>query len=57
MNGATPKKSPEELRAERRHQRWKAFLNPFITLTSLVASVALLMFFIKTCSERFPGTP
>jgi len=54
MNGSTPKKSPEESRAERRRERWRAFLTPLITMGSIVASVAMLMALIRNCSERFP---
>lgn len=57
MSDSTPKKSLEELRAERRRERWKAFLNPLITMASLVGSVALVMYMIKSCSERFPQAP
>jgi len=57
MSDSTPKKSLEELRAERRRERWKAFLNPLITMVSLVGSVALVMYMIKSCSERFPQAP
>jgi len=52
-----PKKTPEELREERRRARWKAFLNPLITMASLVGSVALAMYIIKSCSERLPPAP
>ena len=54
MDAPIPKKTPEELRAERRRARWKAFLNPLITMASLVGSVTLVMYMIKSCSERFP---
>lgn len=57
MDNSTPKKSLEELRAERRRERWKAFWNPFITMASLVGSVALVMYMLKSCSERFPQAP
>lgn len=57
MNRPAPKKSPEELRAKRRHERWKAFLTPLITLTSIVASVAMLMYMLKSCSEAPPRVP
>ena len=56
----TPEEREErlaELRARRRRERWSAFLTPLITLTSIVVSVSLLMFFIKTCSERYPQNP
>ncbi len=57
MDTPTPKKTPEEVRAERRRERWKAFLNPLITMASIVGSVALVMYMIKSCSERFPPAP
>jgi len=49
-----PKKSLEELREERRRARWSAFWTPFITLTSIVSSVGLLMFFVRACQDRLP---
>ena len=49
-----PKKTLAERREERRRARWNAFSRPFITLASLVGSVALLMFLAQTCRERFP---
>lgn len=57
MNGKKPKKSPEQLRAERRRGRWQAFLGPLITLTSIVASIAMLMYMLKSCSEAPPRVP
>ena len=57
MNGSKPKKSLEQLKAERHRARWKAFLTPLIMLTSIVASVAMLMALIKNCSERAPRLP
>ena len=56
----SPPQSPEELevlRAKRRQERWSAFLNPFITLASIVIAVALAMYFIKTCNDRQPQRP
>jgi len=49
-----PKKSLEELREERRRARWNAFWTPFITLTSIVCSVGLLMFLVRACQDRLP---
>ena len=57
MSDSTPKNSLEEFRAERRRERWKAFLNPLITMASIVGSVALVMYMIKICSERFSPAP
>ena len=54
MAQVTPKKTLEELREERRRARWTAFWNPIIVLTSIVTSVGMLMFFARTCRERFP---
>lgn len=54
MGGPGEKKSLEELRAERRRERWKAFFTPLIYMGSIVISVAMLMALIKSCSERFP---
>jgi len=54
MGGPTSKKTPEEIREERRRERWKAILTPWITMGSIVASVAMIMAFIKSCSDRFP---
>lgn len=50
-------KTPDEIRAERRKERWKAFLTPWIYMGSIVGSIALLMALIKTCSQRFPPSP
>lgn len=50
-------RTPEEIKAERRRQRWSAFWTPFITLGSIVASVAMIMAIIKSCSERLPPSP
>ena len=54
MAQRAPKKTPAELHEERRQARWKAFWNPIITLTSIVTSVGMLMFFLRTCRERLP---
>jgi hypothetical protein len=51
MNPPSPK-NLEELREERRRARWNAFWTPFLTLASVVSSVAMLMFLVKTCQER-----
>jgi len=47
----------EEIQRRRQQARWNAFLTPIITLASIVISIGLLMFFIKTCQERFPAAP
>lgn len=47
----------EETNRRRRRERWSAFLKPFITLTSVVVSVGLLMYFIQTCERRWPENP
>jgi hypothetical protein len=47
----------EEMKARRRRERWNAFLTPFITLASIVVSVSLLMYLIKSCGERNPQNP
>jgi hypothetical protein len=52
MNPPSPKKSLEEFKEERRRERWNAFWTPFLTLASVVSSVAMLMFLVKTCQER-----
>ena len=57
MNGSTSKKSLEEWKAQRRRARWQAFLTPLITLGSIVISVSMLMYMIKSCSERPPRLP
>jgi hypothetical protein len=54
MAQMTPKHILDELREERRRARWSAFWTPFITLASIVVSVGMLMFFARTCRERFP---
>lgn len=53
----TPEEKAErlaELKARRRRERWSAFMTPFITLTSIVVSVSLLMYLVKSCGERYP---
>jgi hypothetical protein len=57
MNGSTSKKSPEQIREERRRERWKALIIPWVYLGSIVASIAMFMAFLKSCSERFPQIP
>lgn len=47
----------QEINRRRRQARWNAFLTPMITLASIVISIGLLMFFIRTCQERFPAAP
>jgi len=47
----------EEIRRRQQQARWNAFLTPMITLASIVISIGLLMFFIRTCQERFPEAP
>jgi hypothetical protein len=56
MDSERPK-TPEEIRAERRRERLKAFFTPWIYMGSIVASVALMMALIRTCAERFPSPP
>jgi hypothetical protein len=52
MSQPSRQKSLEEIREERRRERWNAFWTPFITMASVVSSVAMLMFLVKTCQER-----
>jgi len=47
-----PPKTEEEIREERRRQRWNAFWTPFITLTAIVSSVSMAMMLIHTCQQR-----
>jgi hypothetical protein len=54
MGGTVSKKTPEEIREERRRERWRAILTPWITMGSVVASVAMIMALIKNCSDRLP---
>lgn len=56
MDAERPK-TAEEIRAERRRVRWKAFFIPWIYMGSILASVALIMALIRTCAQRFPQTP
>jgi hypothetical protein len=60
MNAPKSELTPEEIeefKARRRRERWNAFMTPFITLTSIVVSISLLMYFIKSCNERYPQNP
>ena len=45
-------KTEEDIKEERRRQRWNWFWTPFITLASVVSSVAMLMMLIQTCQQR-----
>lgn len=47
----------EKLKAKRRRERWQAFLRPLITLGAIVVSVGMVMYMLKSCSERFPQMP
>jgi hypothetical protein len=51
MDRPAEKKGTEEIKAERRRERWKAFLTPWITMGSIVASVAMIMALIKSCRD------
>jgi hypothetical protein len=57
MNEPLDKEAIDEIKRKRRRERWSAFLTPFITMASVVASIGLLMFFMKACQERFPQSP
>jgi len=49
-------KTLEEIQAERRRQRWGYFWTPFITMASVVSSIGMLMFLVKSCQEKnLPG--
>jgi len=49
-------KTLEEIQAERRRQRWGYFWTPFITMASIVSSIGMLMFLVKSCEEKnLPG--
>lgn len=54
MNNEPPK-TLEEYQEERRRQRWGYFLTPVIAMGSIVFSIALLMFFGKSCQDRIPA--
>jgi hypothetical protein len=41
----------------RRREMWNAFFTPFLTLTCIVAAVALALSLMKACQERFPNSP
>jgi hypothetical protein len=45
-------KTEEDIKEERRRQRWNWFWTPFITLASVVSSIAMLMMLIQTCQQR-----
>jgi hypothetical protein len=47
----------EELKRRRRHERRSAFLTPLITLASIVVSIGLLMFIVRTYEQRVPHNP
>jgi len=47
----------EEFKRRRRRERRSAFLTPLITLASIVVSIGLLMFIIRTCEQRVPHNP
>jgi hypothetical protein len=51
VNDQAPK-TEEDIKEERRRQRWNWFWTPFITMTVLVSSVAVLMMLIQTCQQR-----
>jgi hypothetical protein len=51
VNDQAPK-TEEDIQEERRRQRWNWFWTPFITLASVVSSVAMLMMLIQTCQQR-----
>ncbi|MEX0807033.1 MAG: hypothetical protein WD688_27470 [Candidatus Binatia bacterium] len=51
MNNEPPK-TLQEYQDERRRQRWGYFLTPVIAMGSIVFSIALLMFFGKSCQDR-----
>ena len=51
----TPEEKAErlaELRARRRHDRWRALLMPFVTLTLFLIAISFSMYLIKSCQER-----
>jgi hypothetical protein len=50
VNDQAPK-TEEDIKEERRRQRWNWFWTPFITLASVVSSVAMLMMLIQTCQQ------
>jgi len=57
MNDPELQERLEKLKAKRRRERWQAFLSPLITLGSIVVSVGMVMYMLKSCSERFPQMP
>ena len=50
-----PPRTLEDIKAERRRQRWNYFLTPFIAMASIVFSIGMLMFFGKSCQDRIPA--
>jgi hypothetical protein len=54
MNRPPPPELLEEMKRRQRRQRWSAFLTPLITLGSVVGSIGLLMFFLRTCGAPLP---
>jgi hypothetical protein len=65
-----PPEFVEEMKRQRRRERWSAFLTPLITLAAIVLSIGFLMFILRTCDlrarqkaltwaggERPPGAP
>jgi hypothetical protein len=49
---------PDEIpdpREERRRERIKAIITPWIVMGSIVGSVAMLMWLIRSCGGRMPG--
>ncbi|MEK6601078.1 MAG: hypothetical protein AABZ09_04270 [Candidatus Binatota bacterium] len=57
MNDPELQERLEKLKAKRRRERWQAFLIPLITLGSIVVSVGMVMYMLKSCSGRFPQMP
>lgn len=57
MNDPELQERLEKLKAKRWRERWQAFLTPLITLGSIVVSVGMVMYMLKSCSERFPQMP
>jgi hypothetical protein len=56
----TPEEREErlaELRERRRHDRWRALLMPFFTLTIFLVAISFCMYLIKSCQERTGATP
>lgn len=57
MNDPELQERLEKLKAKRRRERWQAFLSPLITLGSIVVSVGMIMYMLKSCSERSGQPP